>query len=116
MSMLGVSFATQTLTRVRYPLVGDGHGNQVRDTGAVPDEVEVPGCSIQPGASAEVLAGRDAVSVLWTVYAPPGADVVALDLVRYAGVLYEVSGEPARWPSPTGSLDHMVVLLVRWEG
>ncbi|POH63954.1 hypothetical protein C3B59_10445 [Cryobacterium zongtaii] len=109
------SFARQAVARVRYPMVDDGHGNLTPNLDQ-PDEQTVEGCSVQPGASAEVLAGRDAALIQFTVYAPAHADVLASDSVRYNGALFSIDGEPARWPSATGTLDHVVFLLKRWEG
>jgi hypothetical protein len=112
------SFARQTWTRERYPfLPDDGHGNEDRpDFDAEPSKLAISGCSIQPGASLEVLGDREAVRIAWTIYQPPGSDVLATDFGRVDGVLYRVSGEPQRWTSPTGALSHDVVLLEVWEG
>lgn len=110
------SFATQTITVVEPALIDD-RGTQVPDWSAPPvSETTVTDCSVQPGASAEVLAARQGVSVKWTVYAPAATAVTAHSAVRYAGVLYAVDGEPQQWPSPTGALDHRVILLVDHEG
>lgn len=110
------SFATQTIEIVEPHLVDD-RGKQVPDWDAEPAAVTpVAGCSVQPGASAEVLTARTAVTVRWTVYAPPGLPVTAHSGVRYAGRLYQVDGAPSLWPSPTGGLDHTVLLLIDWEG
>ena len=108
-------WARQTVTVVEPTLVDD-RGTMVADYTVPASEVDVPGCSVQPGASAEVLAARQGVSVRWTVYAPSSVVVTARSAVRYAGTLYQVDGEPQRWPSPTGALDHVVVLLVDWRG
>lgn len=110
------SFARQTITIRRAPLVTD-HGAQVRDWDS--DDVaehSVAGCSVQPLTGQEILANRDTVQAQYRVYAPPGADVEATDHVTFGGDDYEVVGEPLRWPSPTGALDHVELLLNRWEG
>lgn len=110
------SFATQTIDVVEPALVDD-RGRLVPDWDAPPaSTTPVPGCSVQPGASSEVLDAREALSVRWTVFAPAGTVLTAYSAVRYAGVLYQVDGEPQRWSSPTGALDHLVVLLVDWRG
>jgi hypothetical protein len=110
------SFATQTIEVVE-PTMVEERGQLVPDWDAEPASVTpVPGCSVQPGASSEDLAGRSNVIVRWTVYAPPGIPVTAHSRVRYDGRLYSVDGEPARWPSATGALDHTVLLLIDWEG
>lgn len=110
------SFASQTVELVEPALVED-RGQQVPDWDAPPASVTVvPGCSVQPGASAETLDARQGVTVRWTVYAPAGIPATAHTGARYDGVLYAIDGAPARWPSPTGGLDHVVLLLVDWQG
>ncbi|MFB7798937.1 hypothetical protein [Isoptericola sp. NPDC056134] len=113
--MMFPSFASTTLTRVR-PVMIDDHGTQVPDWTAPGAELSIPGWSVQPGASPEVLQNRQNVTVRWTAYGPAGADVLATDAIRYDGTLYAVDGEPARWPSPTGGLAHTVLLLVDHRG
>lgn len=114
MSLL--SFTQQSWIRERYPLVDDGHGNDVPDLDATPATLSIAGCSIQPGAPTEVLGGREATLIAWTVYQPVGYDVTAGDFGRIGGQLYRVSGTPQRWSSPTGAISNDVVLLERWEG
>lgn len=109
------SWATQTVTVVEPTLVDD-RGTLVPDYDVPASETVVPGCSVHPGASDEVLAARQGVAVRWTVYAPAGVVVTAHSAVRLDGRLYAVDGEPARWPSPTGGLDHVVLLLVDHTG
>lgn len=107
------SFATQTITRQRPAMVDDGHGNRVPDWTSTTDVV-IPGCSVQPGATAEDNANRDGVLIHWTVYAPSTVDVQADDAVVYEGTRYAVNGNPARWGS--GILNHVSIQLRRWEG
>lgn len=109
------SWATQTITVVEPTLVDD-RGTMVADFDNPASETVVTGCSVQPGASAEVLAARQGVSIRWTVYAPAATVVTAHSAVRFGGRLYDVDGEPQRWPSPTGALAHTVILLVDHEG
>lgn len=109
------SFAAQTIAVVE-PTMVDDRGTMVPNYDTPASETTVTGCSVQPGASAEVLAARQGVSIRWTVYAPAGVAVTAHSAVRYAGRLYDVDGEPQRWPSPTGALNHTIVLLVDHEG
>lgn len=109
-------FAADTVTVVEPALVDD-RGTLVPDWSAPPaSQTPVEGCLVLPGASVEVLAGRQAVAVRWTVYAPPDVVLTAHSAVSYQGRLYQVDGEPARWPSPTGGLDHVVILLLDPEG
>lgn len=107
------SFASDTITVQRAPLADVGH-NDVRPDWSQAVEHDVDGCSVQPGASAEVLDGRDATVVRWTVFAPAGTDVLASDRVVYGGGTYEVDGEPLRHNE--GVSDHVVVALKDWRG
>lgn len=107
------SWASDTITVERAPLVDVGHNDLQPDwENAVPHDVE--GCSVEPGASQEVLAGRDATLVRWTVHAPAGADVLSTDRVIWAGDPYGVDGEPLRYG--VGIADHVVVALKDWKG
>lgn len=112
-----LSFARETIERLRQPLVDDGHGNETPD----PDldhatVVSIPRCRAHPGSSQENLVGRDTTLIQWTVFAPPEVDVQADDLVRLRGIVFQVDGNPAEWPSPTGILAHTEILLKLWEG
>lgn len=109
------SFARETITRLRYPTVND-HGAERPDYRAAADALDIGRCWLEPVQSQESNDGRLAVSSGWTVAAPPGADVVTTDHVRYEGVEYEVVGDPQRVKSPTGALDGVRIVLQRWEG
>jgi hypothetical protein len=113
--ILGV-FANDTITRRRYPVANDGHGNLETDRSAEPDTLVIEGCSGQPGASDEDLVGRNAQLIQHTIYAPPGVDIVASDDVLYKGTVYGVDGDPAHPDNGLGFLDHTVILLKTWEG
>lgn len=107
-----VSFATETLTRLRAPQVMD-HGSPVRDwANAV--AADIPGWSLQPGASTEDTANRDAVRVDWTAHGPYDADVTATDKIRLPSGDYSVVGAPERWKSPTGRVSSTKLLLQLW--
>lgn len=105
------SFANQSWERRRYPLVDDEF-----DLDATPAKLTIQGCTIQPGAPVEVLQGREARLIAWTIYQPPGADVVGTDFGWLGGNLYRVSGDPQRWTGPSALTSHDVVLLERWMG
>lgn len=117
-----VSFARDTIELVD-PVWVDARGARTPDY-RHPDVRPRPvaGCVVQPGSagfgavSTETRGDRQAVSVRWTVYAPAGVVIDAHTAVRWQGVLYQVDGEPARQPSPTGVLDHVVIILIDWEG
>lgn len=107
-----ISFARQSYERRRYPLDADGDV----DFDATPDTITILRASIQPGANDEVLGGREAERIAFTVFQPPGIDVTGRDFAFYEGKLYRIAGEPQRWIGPTLATTHDVVLLERWEG
>lgn len=107
-----VSFANETLVRLRAPQVMD-HGSLVSDWDNATEE-PITGWSLQPGASAEDLQNRDSVRVDWTAYGPYDADVTAADKIRLPSGDYGVIGEPERWKSPTGRVSSTKLLLQRW--
>ena len=109
------SFASETVTLVDPVWTTDGRNSRRPDYGPAAARRAVPGCSVQPGATAEVMAGRDTSTVRWTVLAPAGTVVEATTGCEYEGQLYRVDGQPARWKSPTGALDHVVLLLIDWK-
>ena len=109
------SFARQSVTRERSLRVSDGRGGFEYDWTA-PAALVLNGCTVQPGASAEDMANRAGVLVTWTVMVGGVPDVQAGDRIVVRGTPYSIDGEPARWPSATGGLDHTVLLLKRWEG
>jgi hypothetical protein len=107
-----VSFATETLTRLRAPQIMD-HGSMVQDWDNA-TTATLTGWTLQPGASSEDLLNREAVRVDWTAYGPYDADVSATDRIRLPSGDYSVIGEPERWKSPTGRVSSTKLLLQRW--
>lgn len=107
----------QDVITILRPVTKVDHGSTVADWSQPPAEiVNVPGCSIQPAGGNEDRLHRDSVGAAFTVFAPPGTAVGALDRVLvdvYPSPL-RVSGEPQRWAP--GFLDHVVLDLVAWEG
>lgn len=109
-----IGFAADTIEVVRPTFVKD-HGRLIANVELPESETPVTGCSVQPGDGAELTANRQSTEALWTVYAPASIDVRSTDAVRWRGDLYAVDGQPARWSSPTGGLDHVVVKLKLWK-
>lgn len=105
----------QTIYRLRATLTEDDHGNDHRDW-TTPDRKAIKGCAVEPGAPQEYLIGRDASRVQWFIMAPLGADIKGPDRVQWQGITYEVSGQPAPWPSTSGRLDYLAVVLQTWNG
>lgn len=104
-----------TITVLHAPLADDGHNNMLPDWAHATSTI-VRNCSADPGASLEYLLNRDTSLIAWTVFAPAGTAVEATDRVKFNGVTYEVWGEPLRWNSASGHLDHVVIMLQKWGG
>lgn len=108
-------FADETIYVISPTIVDDrGTPRETFDEEAPGTPVE--GCVVQPGTSVELVAGRNNVVVRYTVMAPPGTVVTEADAVRYNGELFHVDSRPAVQSSPSGLLDHVVILLIDWEG
>jgi hypothetical protein len=111
------SFFRATITRVRAPLVADAYGTADKERDwANATRTTITGCSVQPSSGSEYKLGREAVITTWRLYAPDGTDLLAGDRVIWDEDLYEVDGDPQRWPSATGQIDHVEVLLRRVVG
>lgn len=110
-----LSFQRESLLRQRPQYVTD-HGAQVADWSLPTSDASIAGWSVQPGTSAEDRVNRDGALIQWTCFGPAGADVQADDRIVYDGKQYAIDGEPSAWKSPTGSLNHTVLYLKRWEG
>ena len=109
------SWWNDTITRNRPATTTDRHGNEIPDWGNSAD-LPIGGCFVQGGVSQELLGGRDAITVAWTVYAPAGVDVTGTDEITWQGTRYPINGEPMRIQSPTGALSHTVIELRRVNG
>jgi hypothetical protein len=109
------SFAKETVTIVRPSWV-DERGKQIPDYENPAETVTLANCSVQPGATSEVLEGRQNSTIRFSLYAPPGTVIGAQDAVIYDGVRYAVDGAGQSWKSPTGAVSHVVAALVDWEG
>lgn len=98
------------------------HGATVADWDAEPDRQRVDGCSVQPLQAREVLMNRDAQQATWRVLIPTvdehgdGVRVDGRSRVEFAGVAHNIVGEPLRWDSPSGTLDHIELLCESWTG
>lgn len=107
---------TQTIVRRGRPGASPGNddfGNPIPGTPGT--DLPITGCSVQPGAGPELIVNRDALTTLWTVWAPAGADVTETDTVAYDGTDYDVDGQIERWQVGT-RLDHKVIRLKAVSG
>src|SRR5689334_3053463 len=86
----------QTVVRKRAGAVAgrDQYGDPIV---SAPDELAIPGCSVQPGGGSEQYDRRDVTTTLYSVWAPADADVVETDIVNHEGIDYAVDGAVERW-------------------
>lgn len=109
------SFCRDTVTRIRP-------GTKTERGSAIPDwenttDLDIGGCSMQPAGTSLSEDGRVlGISSGFTLYAPPDADIMAGDCIRFNGNTYTINGDVRPWPSATGCLDHLLINLVRWQG
>lgn len=109
------SFARESVTRLRAPLVEDEYHNEVQDwSGASP--LTITGCLVQPLSSSEYTIEREAITTRWRLFAPTGSDVKATDRVVWRGDTFEVEGDPQTWDSPSGATSSMQALLRKVTG
>jgi hypothetical protein len=88
---LPASLATKTVTRIRAATTMDAHGNTILNWGAA-SSTAIVGCGVQPLDGSENVLGRDAVTTLLKLYAPPEADLLSSDRIQYGGATYEIDG------------------------
>ena len=109
------SFCKDTVTRKRATLV-DSRGTKRLDW-ANASTKQIAGCSVQPNTTTRDFDGRlIQVTEDWTLYAPPGSDIVAGDRIEWESMTFEIDGAPMPWKSPTGRVSHMWVRLKEWRG
>lgn len=106
-----MKLGTQTIVRQGRPgesASEDDYGNPI--PGAVGADLTITGCSVQPGAGSEFIDRREALTTLYTVWAPEPADVIETDTVTFEDMAYAVDGQIERWNVGT-NLDHKVIRL-----
>lgn len=82
-------------------------GTPTRDALGIPvsqpaEEILIEQCVVTPREELPAPGGpqqqaRDTTIRGWTVYAPPGTQVLTTDRVQIRGVVCEITGEPADW-------------------
>lgn len=109
------SFCNQTVTRIR-PGTTESRGSVIFDWTQV-KRLDIVGCSMQPASTSLSEDGRVlGISDLYTLFAPPDADIQAGDRIEFDGKTFEVAGEVRVQPSATGHLDHIQTTLRRYHG
>lgn len=110
-----LSFWRQSVTRIR-PTTKMERGSEIPDW-SNPNRLVIYGCSVQPASTSLSQDGRVlGVTDGLTVYAPANADIQAGDRIEFGGNVYTINGDILRWPSASGSLDHLHINIVRWRG
>lgn len=123
--MLGPLTAT-VLVRGWDGIAVDRHGNRVL---SILSTWELPGCHLQPRASAEELDARQTTVSGFDLFTPPlpeGEQVTARDLIRVAAAAaglppdpdtttidFEIDGEPGTWLGMGGAVHHLEIPLRR---
>ena len=109
------TWAADTIIRIR-PTTKTVRGSEMHNWNNT-DELRIPGCSVQPAGTSLTEDGRvQGVSDGYTCYAPPTADIIEGDRIRFGGNVYTINGIPRLWTSPTGRVSHLLLNLERWDG
>lgn len=109
----------ETVTRQRAAAMTDPYSGEATELSwADPDELEVAGVAVAPGAFVEnITPDRTRVDIEFTLYAPFGSDIEPLDRVVVRGLMCEVVGKPQNWSNPfTGSRPGCVVEVRKVAG
>lgn len=109
------SFAGQTVTRLRGTTGTDAYGNTVSNWDN-PNSLDVSPCTVQPIAGSETFdTGGGRLTSRWSLHAAADADIETGDRISYGGTIYDIDGSVRRFPSPSGNLAHVEVMLQRRE-
>ena len=107
------SFANETITRDRYPLIAD-MGTDIVDYTAAPASIPIEGCWPEPLEMTIDDNGRTLTVSGYRIAAPFEADVQERDLVGYGGLDYLVTGVQ-RVRSPSGRISQSIIMARRYE-
>ena len=108
------SFATETVTRYR-PSTTTERGSTFADWANATSE-SITGCHVQPDTTSSDFTDRAQSQLTYTLWAPPGSDVMKGDRIEAQGHLFDVVGVPFQWHSPTGAVDHLTCRMTEWVG
>lgn len=107
-----------TVARVR-PLRTTDRGDEFLDYGDGAIVTLVEDATVVPVTGMEsTTAGRDATMAQFAVTdtTSPKGFWDSSDLVEIDGIRYQIEGPIQDWPSVTGDLSHIYLLVNRWEG
>jgi hypothetical protein len=94
----------------RIPGAKDILGNPTYTTSSA----SIPGCSVQPLTSDELIATGDEVSATWRLFAPGSFDLSVYDYFIAAVGHLEITGDPLLWPDDDDG--HVEALAKKWRG
>ena len=110
------SFCRDTITRVR-PGTTTSRGSTIPDWST--DKIStktISGCSMQPASTSLSEDGRVlGISDLYTLFAPPDADIQAGDRIVFNSKTYTIDGDVRVQPAAV-CLDHIQITLRRYDG
>lgn len=110
------SFCNQTVTRIR-PGTKESRGSTIPDWSE--DKIStksITGCSVQPASTSLSEDGRVlGISDLYTLFAPPDADIQAGDRISFDSKVYEIDGDVRVQPAAS-MLQHIQVTLRCYHG
>ena len=108
------TFYRQEVTIVR-PGTKLSRGSEVFDWDNVSTK-KVTKCHVQPAGTSITLDGRvEGITDGLTAYLPM-VDVRAGDRIIFEEGTYLIKGEPRRWTSASGRMDHIILNLERYYG
>ena len=108
------TFCKDVVTRVR-PATVKSRGSDIPDW-ANASKRGITGCSMQPASTSLSEDGRVlGITDMYTLYAPPNADIEVGDHILYNGKEYEIDGDIRVYPGVL-RLAHIEVTLRRYNG
>lgn len=109
------SYFNETVTRIR-PAIRSERGSNIPDYENGVKDI-IAGCHVQPSSTELNQDGRVlGIEETMTLYAPPGSDIRAGDMIKIGCDKYTIMGETKQWKSPTGNLSNVQMKLARWSG
>ena len=110
------SFCTQTIQRVRPTATKIERGSEVPDWEHI-STITISNVSIQPQEASISQDGRVlGIRNAYKVYANPGTDIKAGDMIMWNDGLYLVDEVPRVWTSPTGKVSNIQFNMTEYKG
>ena len=108
------SFCKDYVTRIR-PSTKESRGSTIFDWSVV-NRLEIGGCSMQPASTTLSEDGHVlGISDLYTLFAPPDADIEAGDRIEFNELTFTVVGDVRMQPA-ANRLQHKEISLRRYHG